>query len=128
MLIRRWLRQITSVDKQIKPLQELQKRLKKQRDDILRQIKAKDGINASGTLSTNGTLSIDISRAAASSSSGSSLTDYMPATRNRGFQWSKEVNSMKRSVWGIRNFRFCQEGVINASLDGREYVLGCCNS
>jgi ATP-dependent DNA helicase Q1 len=46
----------------------------------------------------------------------------MATSRNGAFEWSKEVNAKKRSVWSIRNFRFCQEGVINASLDGREFV------
>jgi ATP-dependent DNA helicase Q1 len=115
--------QITSIDKQVKPLLELQKDLRKQRETLLAQIKAKEAPTSSGIPGLNGTDAVrQVSSGNGvsgmrSSIQGRNATDYMG-----GFEWAKEVKSKLRNVWGIRNFRLCQEGVINASMDGREYV------
>jgi hypothetical protein len=118
-MLKTTLRQITSIDKQVKPLLDLQKELRKQRESLLGQIKAKEAPTTSGIPGLNGT---DNTRLALNGTGNgtkvrSNTTDYMG-----GFEWTREVKSTLRSVWGIRSFRLCQEGVINACMDGREYV------
>ncbi|GAC93199.1 ATP-dependent DNA helicase [Pseudozyma hubeiensis SY62] len=46
-------------------------------------------------------------------------TDYTVST----FSWSDDIRLAAMSVFGIPSFRFCQEAVINAALDGRNAVV-----
>ncbi|SPO30564.1 related to RecQ family helicase RecQL1 [Ustilago trichophora] len=41
----------------------------------------------------------------------------------KSFQWSDNVRLAAMSVFGISSFRFCQEAVINAAMDGRNAVV-----
>ncbi|KZO97674.1 ATP-dependent DNA helicase [Calocera viscosa TUFC12733] len=38
------------------------------------------------------------------------------------FEWSGELLHRARKVFGIKDFRFCQKGVCNANMDGRDIV------
>ncbi|CEL62698.1 hypothetical protein RSOLAG1IB_05054 [Rhizoctonia solani AG-1 IB] len=46
-------------------------------------------------------------------------TDY---TDPAGFEWTDEVKKRMRAIFGIKEFRLCQEGVVNAVMDGRDVV------
>ncbi|KIK00405.1 hypothetical protein K443DRAFT_7692 [Laccaria amethystina LaAM-08-1] len=39
-----------------------------------------------------------------------------------GFEWGKALKGQMKRVFGIDNFRLCQEGVCNANMDGRDIV------
>ncbi|QRW20085.1 DEAD/DEAH box helicase [Rhizoctonia solani] len=39
-----------------------------------------------------------------------------------GFEWTDDVKKRMRAVFGIKEFRLCQEGVVNAVMDGRDVV------
>ncbi|CAE6448446.1 unnamed protein product [Rhizoctonia solani] len=39
-----------------------------------------------------------------------------------GFEWTDEVKKRMTTVFGIKEFRLCQEGVVNAVMDGRDVV------
>ncbi|KNZ74262.1 ATP-dependent DNA helicase Q-like 2 [Termitomyces sp. J132] len=49
---------------------------------------------------------------------GSNGIDY---TRKE-FEWTKGLKAKMMDVFGIGNFRLCQEGVCNANMDGRDIV------
>lgn len=38
------------------------------------------------------------------------------------FPWSDQLKAMAKRTFGISKFRLCQEGVINAAMDGRDIV------
>ncbi|QRV92276.1 DEAD/DEAH box helicase [Ceratobasidium sp. AG-Ba] len=40
----------------------------------------------------------------------------------KGFEWTPELKSRLRKVFKIQDFRLCQEGVVNAVMDGRDVV------
>ncbi|EPQ53743.1 ATP-dependent DNA helicase [Gloeophyllum trabeum ATCC 11539] len=44
--------------------------------------------------------------------------DYMSAN----FEWTHELKTRMAKIFGIENFRLCQQGVCNANMDGRDIV------
>ncbi|KAK4703966.1 hypothetical protein P7C70_g2253, partial [Phenoliferia sp. Uapishka_3] len=39
------------------------------------------------------------------------------------FPWSQGIKNKAKEVWGITSFRMCQEGSLNATLDGRDLMV-----
>ncbi|TFK49250.1 ATP-dependent DNA helicase [Heliocybe sulcata] len=58
-----------------------------------------------------------IARSAGGSSRKDGI-DYNAAN----FEWTHELKTRMRKVFGIDNFRLCQQGVCNANMDGRDIV------
>ncbi|PWN18814.1 ATP-dependent DNA helicase [Microstroma glucosiphilum] len=92
--------EITDVNAQIKELQNLKRTLEQERKKVIHD----------ATSTSN--------NAAAGSSRPSGGTDYTQST----FPWSRELLNRAKKTWGIANWRHCQEGVVNAVLDGRDVI------
>ncbi|KAJ9475022.1 putative ATP-dependent helicase SGS1 (putative) [Pseudozyma hubeiensis] len=92
--------EIDSVQKQIAELQKL-------KDSVLRERR-----NVYNTY-------LKSLRPEGSASNRKLGTDYTVST----FSWSDDIRLAAMSVFGIPSFRFCQEAVINAALDGRNAVV-----
>ncbi|GAA5863357.1 hypothetical protein JCM1840_007500 [Sporobolomyces johnsonii] len=39
------------------------------------------------------------------------------------YSWSQEAKDLAREVWGVEDWRMCQEGAINATMSGREVAV-----
>ncbi|KAE8269836.1 hypothetical protein A4X09_0g2518 [Tilletia walkeri] len=98
--------ELASIHEQIQALLVLEDELKEKRTTLLNLAKSSK------------------SRAAPSAPvrpapSASASRDY---TRS-DFDWSKLLKARLKEVWGYSKFRFCQEAVCNAALDGRDAVI-----
>jgi ATP-dependent DNA helicase Q1 len=98
--------QIEDVRDQIKPLQILLATLQKDRSQLEKQLAslARRPLPSSST--------------AASFSSRTVTIDYQTST----FPWSQQLPPLLKRTFNIPSFRLCQEGVVNAAIDGRDIV------
>jgi ATP-dependent DNA helicase Q1 len=99
--------QIKSVEDQLAPLQSLHASLKAERRLLEAQLSHSSRLPAassSGPLSTG--------------RNADSGVDYLASS----FPWSDAVKSALKTTFGLTSFRLCQEGVINAAMDGRDIV------
>jgi ATP-dependent DNA helicase Q1 len=103
--------ELSSIDHQIKQLQRLRTTLSSDRSALSARIQARRRIVPSGSSSSKLVL-------AAKKKQATTTVDYTKSD----FAWSGRVKRTMKEVWGIDEFRLCQEAAINASLDGREVV------
>ena len=70
----------------------------------------------------------DLSRNSANSAGGSKSVNKSTKTtstinyQSSDFAWSPGAHAALKSRFGLTSFRLCQEGVINAAVDGRDIV------
>lgn len=99
--------ELSSIDKQIDDLRRLRSTLQSDRTALLNQISSRRPAAPQAALAGSSKLPAK-----------GKVVDYTKSN----FPWSQEVLAKAREVWGISEFRLCQEAAINASLDGREVV------
>ncbi|KAF8324278.1 P-loop containing nucleoside triphosphate hydrolase protein [Cantharellus anzutake] len=102
-------KEITSVDASIAELEKVRNSLIQERQKVQQKLEL---------LLTN--RQAPIARSMANSlDSGSTqpLIDY-----SGEFEWDEDMKSKMTQIFGIPSFRLCQQGVCNASLDGRDIV------
>ncbi|PWY97991.1 ATP-dependent DNA helicase, partial [Testicularia cyperi] len=100
--------EILSVTQQISQLQQLRTSLTRQRNDAYNAYL--------------GTLDAPVAQASGSAAGAKGRRlgiDYTSAD----FAWSDQIRLAAMSQFGIASFRFCQQAVINAALDGRHAVV-----
>ncbi|KAE8224073.1 hypothetical protein CF319_g2987 [Tilletia indica] len=97
--------ELDSIREQVQQLLTLEDSLKEKRDNLLRI--AKKGTNRAAPTHT------------ASASNLLQKTDYSRSN----FEWSSQLKARLKQVWNYTTFRFCQEAVCNAALDGRDAVV-----
>ncbi|KAL9936275.1 hypothetical protein V8E36_005117 [Tilletia maclaganii] len=102
--------ELASIHEQVQQLLAMEDELKAKRNAL---------IAAAKTNKASATASKSFTSAHPSASSSSSSRDY---TRS-DFDWSSKLKSKLKQVWGYNQFRFCQEAVCNAALDGRDAVV-----
>ncbi|KAG8886455.1 hypothetical protein FRB98_001274 [Tulasnella sp. 332] len=107
--------EMSSIDNDIAQLQSIRAGLEKERRGVDRQL---ESLSASATVSTErARQQMNIAKPTPSNAGPSTGVDY---TEN--FDWSGPLKKRMSEVFGIREFRLCQEGVCNANLDGRDIV------
>ncbi|KAL5514242.1 hypothetical protein ACEPAG_2330 [Sanghuangporus baumii] len=104
--------ELKDVDEQIEKLRELRSQVIAERNRVNEKIKTMQGTSR---LSASNSL-------APARSSGKALQAGSINYMTEVFEWSGELKARMREVFGIQNFRLCQEGVCNASMDGRDIV------
>ncbi len=92
--------EIESVQKQISDLQKLKASLSSERNKVYNDYRKTLTNNVSST----------------SSRYGADYTEHSST-------WGDKMKQIANSVFGIPSFRFCQEAVINAALDGRNAIV-----
>ncbi|KAH8089929.1 ATP-dependent DNA helicase [Cristinia sonorae] len=95
--------EIADVERSIVDQQNLLRILESQRQELQREV------SAAQTVSKN------------VSAGGSSGTACNYATQT--FPWRQGMRDRMKRVFGIENFRLCQEAVCNANLDGRDIIV-----
>ncbi|KAG6333049.1 hypothetical protein ID866_6038 [Astraeus odoratus] len=99
--------EIQDIDEQIQKLRAVQQALLLEKEGLLRQCQL---------LSQPGSSAAATCRAKGKCKAVNNTIDY-----SIEFDWAPELKSMMK-VFGINNFRLCQQGVCNANLDGRDVV------
>ena len=97
--------QIKSVEEQLRPLQTLHTQLKAERSQLESQLSY---VSQSQLPKT----------AKADPRASTSTIDF----QSSNFGWSDSIRSVLKAKFGLKGFRLCQEGVINAAMDGRDIV------
>nr|XP_019047349.1 ATP-dependent DNA helicase [Kwoniella bestiolae CBS 10118]OCF26279.1 ATP-dependent DNA helicase [Kwoniella bestiolae CBS 10118] len=103
-------KEIKDVEAQIRPLQELHTSLTSERRQLENQLRKANNIPKSSHTSTISTHP--------GNKVSSGLIDYQSTT----FVYSQKITQTLESVFQLNEFRLCQEGVINAAVDGRDIV------
>ncbi|KAG8698532.1 hypothetical protein FRC11_014363, partial [Ceratobasidium sp. 423] len=98
--------ELVSIDAEIQALQEARQNILQEKEALQRELAT---TRAPTRAVKNSATSTKTSRA----------TNYADPA---GFEWTDEVKKRMRSVFGIKDFRLCQEGVVNAVMDGRDVV------
>ncbi|KAL5476913.1 hypothetical protein ACEPAI_3099 [Sanghuangporus weigelae] len=104
--------ELKDVDEQIERLRELRSQIIAERNRVNEKVKTMQGaprLSASNSL-------------ASARPSGKALQAGSINYMTEVFEWSGELKARMREVFGIQNFRLCQEGVCNANMDGRDIV------
>ncbi|CAE7231975.1 unnamed protein product [Rhizoctonia solani] len=96
--------ELVSIDAEIEALQEARRNILRDREKLQKEL--------ANTRAPTRNVKNTMAKAAGA-------TNY--ADRG-GFEWTDEVKKRMRSVFGIKEFRLCQEGVVNAVMDGRDVV------
>ncbi|CAE6507720.1 unnamed protein product [Rhizoctonia solani] len=98
--------ELVSIDAEIQSLQEARRNILQEKEALQRELattRAPTRAPKNATTSTKTTGAINYADPA-------------------GFEWTDPVKKQMRSVFGIKEFRLCQEGVVNAVMDGRDVV------
>ncbi|KAJ1299658.1 hypothetical protein OPQ81_009110 [Rhizoctonia solani] len=98
--------ELASIDAEIQALQEARRNILQEKGALQRELAT--------TRAPARTL-----KNAAIASKASGAINYADTS---GFEWTDEVKKRMRGVFGIKEFRLCQEGVVNAVMDGRDVV------
>lgn len=102
--------EIQSVHKQIADLQGLSAQLKADRLDLLKRVERKlDPLQSKSKRDGVKSKNLRIG-----------TTNYL--NPKEAFEWSGQLKQTMRDIWGIKDFRLCQEGVCNANMDGRDIL------
>ncbi|KAL5498565.1 hypothetical protein ACEPAH_1919 [Sanghuangporus vaninii] len=104
--------ELKDVDEQIEKLRELRSQIIAERNRVNDKLKTMQGASR---LSASNSL-------APARPSGKALQAGSINYMTEVFEWSGELKARMREVFGIQSFRLCQEGVCNASMDGRDIV------
>lgn len=108
--------QMDDVRAQIQPLQALLGALAAERRDLESQ---SSSLHQQPKASSSRQVQASSSRQnQAGPSRGRSIIDYHASD----FEWSSSLIPLAKSTFDIPAFRLCQEGVINAAIDGRDIV------
>ncbi|KAF8588200.1 ATP-dependent DNA helicase [Ramaria rubella] len=95
-------KEISSIDAQIESLRQLREDLSSERKELLKQLQS--------TSHTN----LDINGKGKKTITGINYTEV--------FDWTDAMKARMKVVFGIDNFRLCQEAVCNANMDNRDIV------
>ncbi|CAE6430368.1 unnamed protein product [Rhizoctonia solani] len=98
--------ELASIDSEIQALQEARRNILQEKEALQREL-------ASTRAPTR------VVKNSTTSTKASGATNYADPA---GFEWTDQVKKRMRSVFGIKDFRLCQEGVVNAVMDGRDVV------
>lgn len=104
--------EIADVDAQIRELQALKQSLQRDRQEVLQTAQARQTDASNSTTATSAPLA-QSSRALAQGAVDFTTSDW---------PWSGDLLNRAKRTWGINNWRMCQEGVVNAVLEGRDVV------
>ncbi|GAA5894862.1 RecQ family ATP-dependent DNA helicase [Sporobolomyces salmoneus] len=100
--------EITSLDNQIAKLNQLRANIATERDTLIALIQSRSNDNVVASTSNAGP-----------AKKPQNAVDF---TKN-GFEWSTEAKQLAKDIWGIEDWRHCQEAAINASFTGRDAVV-----
>ncbi|KAF8316779.1 ATP-dependent DNA helicase [Clavulina sp. PMI_390] len=101
-------KEITSLDQSIAELQQLRNNLASQASGVEAELRS---------LQSGPTALASSAKGKRASTSQEAAIDY-----NEEFEWSGPMKARMKEVFSIQSFRLCQEGVCNASMDGRDIV------
>ena len=102
--------ELKEIDRQIEEFKNLRAKIVVERQDVANQLNTRIGHQPTNLrASTSGSGS-------ARNSAGAGAIDYM----NHPFEWTGELKARMRSVFGIHEFRLCQEGLVPLSV-----FVGC---
>lgn len=107
--------ELEDVDKQIEKLKSLRTKIVAERQDITNQLSARLGHQPTNLR-------------ASTSGSGSVRGPANPATidyMKDSFEWTGELKARMRTVFGIQNFRLCQNGLVPLSSLAASMRLFC---
>jgi ATP-dependent DNA helicase Q1 len=104
--------EIESIDEQIANLRVARACLVEDRQTRLSQQRAAQGALRDTQRQTKKTSSVPPVPAAGS-------IDYSQSSQ---FKWKQKLDGILERVFGIKSLRLCQEGVLNAVLDGRDVI------
>ncbi|GAA5873510.1 hypothetical protein JCM16303_001150 [Sporobolomyces ruberrimus] len=99
--------ELNSLDEQISKLQELRSNLENDVDTVIATIQSRYSAQPRQTHTST------------SSNRLQQPQNAVDFTKN-GFEWSKEAKDLAREIWGVEQFRHCQEAAINAVVSGRD--------
>ncbi|KAH8116052.1 ATP-dependent DNA helicase [Phellopilus nigrolimitatus] len=102
--------ELKEVDEQIEQLKELRSNILLEKQGVL------DEINSQSLKQSSTPRPSTSNKGKAKTVVGT--IDYL----KEHFEWSGELKARMQDVFGIQNFRLCQEGVCNANMDGRDIV------
>ncbi|KAF8713392.1 ATP-dependent DNA helicase, partial [Rhizoctonia solani] len=97
--------ELASIDAEIQALQQARQNIVKEKEALQRELATTRAPNRTVKVST--------------SAKTAGTTNYADPG---GFEWTDDVKKRMRAVFGIKAFRLCQEGVVNAVMDGRDVV------
>ncbi|EIW74415.1 ATP-dependent DNA helicase [Coniophora puteana RWD-64-598 SS2] len=100
--------EIREADDKIEQWKALRAQLVEEKSGVLIRI---EQLNPARPTATNGTAS------GAKGKGREVLINY-----SGEFEWNQQLKGTMRQVFGIREFRLCQQGVCNANMDGRDIV------
>ncbi|CAE6431582.1 unnamed protein product [Rhizoctonia solani] len=98
--------ELASIDAEIQALQEARRNILQEKEALQKELATTRAPTRAVKTSTTST-------------KATGATNYADPA---GFEWTDEVKKRMRSVFGIKDFRLCQEGVVNAVMDGRDVV------
>ncbi|GAA6008635.1 hypothetical protein JCM11491_003377 [Sporobolomyces phaffii] len=102
--------ELGSLDDQIAKLQNLRSNLASERDTIIATFRSRQGTSSSHPFaSTSG----------GSNQKARNAVDYTQSD----FEWSTQAREVAQQIWGIKDWRHCQEAAINASMAGNDAVV-----
>lgn len=102
-------KEIKSIDEQIASLREAREVLAQDRQSLLNEQRAAQAHLRQKQTQVKYTKPV---------SSPKSI-DYSDSSQ---FSWKKKLDGLLDRVFGIKKLRLCQEGVLNAVLDGRDVI------
>ncbi|CAO1636822.1 unnamed protein product [Sympodiomycopsis kandeliae] len=106
--------EIADVDAQIRELQSLKDSLRNEKRQIITTAQSREaGPSGIASSSKNGS-----STAKSSNALSHGAIDFTKSD----FPWSGELLVRAKQRWGIEKWRMCQEGVVNAVLEGRDVI------
>ncbi|KAG9032506.1 hypothetical protein FRB95_001413 [Tulasnella sp. JGI-2019a] len=109
--------EISSIDNDIAQLQSIRAGLQKERADVDRQLESLTSASAGPSERKRLQQQSSNDRPGSSHAGPSTGTDY-----TEKFEWSGALKQRMNTVFGIQDYRLCQEGVCNANMDGRDIV------
>ncbi|CAE6407088.1 unnamed protein product [Rhizoctonia solani] len=98
--------ELASIDAEIQALQEARRNILHEKETLQKELATTRA-------------PIRAVKNATTSTKAAGATNYADPA---GFEWTDDVKKRMRSVFGIKEFRLCQEGVVNAVMDGRDVV------
>ncbi|KAF8600248.1 ATP-dependent DNA helicase [Ceratobasidium sp. AG-I] len=105
--------ELNSIDADIQSLQEARRNVLLEREALQRELAA------TRTPQQQPSTSSSSRRTGPGHSTNASGINYADPA---GFEWTPELKQRMRKVFNIQDFRLCQEGVVNAVMDGRDVV------
>ncbi|GAA5960439.1 hypothetical protein JCM3765_007514 [Sporobolomyces pararoseus] len=102
--------ELASLADQIAKLNQLRTSIVIERDTLIALCRSRqNSSNTNGSASTS---------KAESSTRPQNAVDFTKSS----FEWSQEAKELARDIWGVKDWRHCQEAAINASMAGRDVV------